>query len=481
MNVSKIACRSLLIAVSSAGVALACGDGGSSEDQGSTDTDAGTSADGTGEGGDFPPPTIEATTPIEGPYGMVVTLQGSLLAGDAQLPARLATLEQGAVTRCCIEQSDPAVVSWTDTQIDLRWPFPLTGVPIVQTAGGLVPGEEILPSWIPGAPIEPLISPDAPAFFHFTPAHDALVMLWLEGNRVHGRVITEASAVEHEALLGEGQLRSMSFVERADEVDIYLLLAAYGQNKAYRVQLGPEGSSVQEIVTHGGPLNDDLLTGGLDADFRVVWVRDQDDALVRYRETGPDTWELDRGPIAVPVPFASAHQASLHDSGDLLVTWAEGLTPMAAVLPAGADVFDAPEIAGGDAAMALARSRSRTNAEGVTLATWCDGTGVSWADPASCITRVRDASGAWSVPPAFEGSEASGTVVYALDDAGVIAGYCDDDGLHVTGDAGVEASEIAVWPCDPGDPAGLLARGEDGKLRALVRDSSGEEWFARER
>jgi hypothetical protein len=350
-------------------------------------------------------------------------------------------------------------------------------MPVIQTGGGLASAAEIVPWWTPGP--EVAIPADVVGYPHFAPGPQALVLLWLENKIVHRIVVTDAGSVENHALLGDGELLAVSFVDHADEVDIYVVASAYDQYTVYTAHISPSGSWLDKVA-ESGTVGDALIAGGVDGAGRVAWVRDLDGALVRYRELGAAQWEIDRGPIAVPNPSGTAHQASVDPSGTLRLTWAEGSTPMLATLPADVDVFEASEVAADAAPVELVRSRSQTNAAGITLATWC-GAGLSWVDPTRCVTRVRADDGTWSAPPTFEGAEPNSSVAYALDGPELLAAHCNDEGLHVTADLGSAPSEIAVWPCDPSDPTGFLARDGNGRINALVKDSSGESWFARQR
>ena len=86
--------------------------------------------------------------PLSGPYGTEVRVVGTNLGSGARSDV---TLTLGSdETRELNPDSTPESVSWTDTEIRFRFPFPLSGAVVVSTPEGTISAGEFEPDWVPG-------------------------------------------------------------------------------------------------------------------------------------------------------------------------------------------------------------------------------------------------------------------------------------------------------------------------------------------
>jgi hypothetical protein len=108
---------------------------------------AGTAGQGGGGAPPIPPgpPEIEGMTPAGGPFGELISIQGSWLGN----PSRGAQLRIGTTPSFTILSNDESYVeSWTENEIVFRYPFPADGAISLETAQGSAAVGSFTPSWL---------------------------------------------------------------------------------------------------------------------------------------------------------------------------------------------------------------------------------------------------------------------------------------------------------------------------------------------
>jgi hypothetical protein len=187
---------------------------------------------------DYPRPQIDSMRPTSGPYGTLVTIEGSGL-GNPGLPGfRLALGNQG--NALLTPDNGDMVVSWTDEAITFRFPFPSEGAVVLEGPQGDAVAGEFTPTWhiaqeLEQAPAATVIASISPQPGHLSLLFDTMPL----------------------TLLALGPDGSVEHAVTADDVEtssLRLYLNATAQVEAVGVSTG-----TAPVIVHLQNQDDDLV------------------------------------------------------------------------------------------------------------------------------------------------------------------------------------------------------------------------------
>jgi hypothetical protein len=391
------------------------------------------------------PPAVTALKPPSGPYGTEVRIDGTGL-GSAARPGVSLQLGAGELT----PSSKPEVLSWSETQIRFRYPFPYEGRILVKTPQGEVDVGEFVPTWVPGAPFKSLSGVTSTASLASAPG----VLAALLDTGPPSLVVFDGSSWTSTKVPGSNL--------RADSIRLYLdgdVLSAFGLSSATAPEiLGLDPAAGFAQTPSGVRLTSDYRVAG-GQDGASVWAR-TGDTWKRARPSG-GAWAVDKGPITDPNPSGAHHAAGTTSDGTLFIGWGEdnGTTfddrgsAFHQRLPADASVFDAKVKSGGDVDDAVSAVTLFDRGQGLLLR-YCgtdkDPFGVTGNDTL-CYTALLPAGTKMTVS-----EDASRR--YAFGPNGEAVAFCSESqGLRLapllgTGDADrakldALAADVVAWPC----------------------------------
>jgi hypothetical protein len=254
------------------------------------------------------PPAVSAMMPISGPYGTEITIEGTDLGSSTRPGVSLLLGVDGAGE--LVPSSKPEVISWNETAIRFRFPFPYEGKVVVKTPEGEAVAGEFSPTWAAGPALPS--SPDVLATASLSPAAGVLAAVINTGTP--SMVSFDGTEWTESTIAGNNV--------RADSIRLYLngtTLSAFALSTALApviIDLDPADAFAQTATT-------ETVT----ADYRVAGG--PDGATIWYR-TGNNwnrlrpiagVWTPDNGPIADPNPSGARHAAAATSSGALYVSW----------------------------------------------------------------------------------------------------------------------------------------------------------------
>lgn len=394
------------------------------------------------------PPAVTALMPLSGPYGTEVRIDGTWLGSAARpgVSLRLGADGAGELT----PSSRPEVLSWTETQIRFRFPFPYVGRILVKTPEGEVEAGEFVPTWLPGEPLKSLSGVISTASIASAPG----VLAALLDTGPPSLVVFDGTSWTSAKLVAKNL--------RADSVRLYLdgdVLSAFGLSTATAPEilaLDPADGFAQ--TPSGVKLTSDYRVAG-GPNGASVWAR-TGDTWKRARPNG-GVWAVDKGPIADPNPSGESHAAGTTSDGSLFVSWGEdtGTTfddrgsAFHQRLPADAAAFEGKVKSGGNVDDAVSSVTLSDRGSGLLLR-YCgtdkDPFGVTGNDTL-CYTALLPAGTKMTV------SE-DATRRYAFGPDGEAVAYCNENqGIRLaptlgTGDADrakldALAADVVAWPC----------------------------------
>lgn len=409
------------------------------------------------------PPQVSAMMPLSGPYGTEITIQGSHLGSAARDGV---SLQLGSDPSRSLEPGEqPEIVSWTESQIVFRFPFPLAGQVEITTPEGSAVAGEFEPTWIAGEPLEVPDAVSAVASIATAPGVIAAVIdtgppqyVAQDGEGWSAQAIA-ASDLRPETirLYREGDTLGGFALSTATSHEVIAL------DPADAFAATPTGLDTSAEYT---------LAGGREG--ASVWYRVAND-WTRARPTG-GAWALDGGPIADPNPSGSKHTAATTSDGSLYVGWAEdtgdalddlGAAFFRRLLPDGAS-FLGKTRAGVDMDDRISSYVMTPRGSGV-VARYCgtdmDPLGAT-SDDLLCYAGL--------VPSGVRSTvKESSSLRYAFDGIAPVAAYCHSTlGVRiveevVTGTSlsalDARGGEVVVWPCAP-----VVALEVDDEGQALI-------------
>jgi hypothetical protein len=411
------------------------------------------------------PPEISAMMPLSGPYGTEVRVQGENF-GSAAAEGALLTLGSGA-SRELDPGSAPEIVSWNDTEIVFRFPFPLSGAVVVTTSQGTADAGDFEPSWIPGASLEApegvaAVSSIAPAPGTISAVLDTGPPMFVEfdGEAWSSSEISDgALRAETVRLYLEGSTLSAFALSAATSHEIIAL------DPADAFAATPSGVDATSIYT---------ISGGHNG--ASVWFRETN-SWSRARPAA-GVWAVDKGPIADPNPSGSRHTQGTTDNGALFIGWAEStgdtLDDLGAVfirqLPPESTTFNAKARSGIDVDDSVS-SFTITPRGSAMVTRYCgtdkDPLGVT-DDDLLCYAGLTPVGVQSTV-------KESATLRYGFHGNDPIAAYCSQSqGTRLVTGVGNGTSvaaldalpgEIVAWPCAP---IVAIEADEDGELLVIL-------------
>jgi hypothetical protein len=258
------------------------------------------------------PPSVSAMMPLSGPYGTEIRILGSDLGSMARADVSilLGEAEAGELT-----PTKPEVVSWTESEIRFRFPFPYDGRVLVKTPQGEEVAGEFEPTWLPGPALESVMEVVSTAAL--APAAGVIATVLDTGPP--SLVTFDGSEWTRTPIAGNNL--------RADSIRLFIdgeTLSAFALSTAAApeiIALDP----ADELAQSGSDLEvttDYRVAGGPDG--AAVWYRTGNNWSRARPVAG--TWQLDPGSIADPQPNGAWHAAAATSSGGLHVAWgvAEG-------------------------------------------------------------------------------------------------------------------------------------------------------------
>lgn len=272
----------------------------------------GASNQGGSDDGDYPEPIIESMQPESGPYGTLVTITGSSL-GTEGMAGFMLTLGDGLVE--LTPQDQQFVVSWTDTEIVFRYPFPAEGVISLDSPGGTAAVGRFTPTWHVARELE--TAPAVTALASISPEPNVIMMLF-DTMPLTLLEVGPTGVVEHAVS-----------ADSVEPTSLRLYLNAMGRVEA--VGISDEADPViVHFANEGGDLVGTATTVKLTATEYVVAGGSEGAAVWMKRAAGwhrarPSAtgWKLDKGPIADPEPSAADRAAGATSDGSLFLAHSE--------------------------------------------------------------------------------------------------------------------------------------------------------------
>jgi len=399
-----------------------------------------------GDAGEVPvvppgPPEVSAMTPLSGPYGTEVRIVGTNLGSAARSGVTL-TLGEGE-TKELDPESTPEIVSWTESEIRFRFPFPLAGAVVVSTPEGTVTAGEFEPNWVPGPELPMPVDVSAIASIAHSPGSISAVV-----DTGPPAIVTFDTSGASSREIDDNTIRPETIRLYRDGSD----LAGFALSTAtdHEIVAIDPGDPVATSATGVPTSADHTLAGGREG--ASVWYREGND-WTRARPSG-GVWAVDVAmPIADPQPSGQRHTAATTSDGSLYVGWAEdtgdtiddvGTPYFRRLLPDGTS-FLAKTRAGVDVDDFVSSYAMRSRGSGV-IARYC-------GDQEPVCYAALLPSGIRSTMVESE------NVRYAFDGIEPLAAYCSPArGVRVLTevDAGTsiaaleaKAGEIIAWPCMP--------------------------------
>ncbi|HVJ14323.1 MAG TPA: hypothetical protein VM686_02740 [Polyangiaceae bacterium] len=414
------------------------------------------------------PPEVSAMTPLTGPYGTEVRVVGSHLGSAARSGV---TLTLGSdETRELEPESTPEIISWTESEIRFRFPFPLAGDVVVTTPQGSVTAGQFEPNWLPGEKLAAPAAVNAIASIAHAPGTISTVL-----DTGPPEVVTFDGQSAASIAIDDNTLRpeSIRLYRDGSELQAFALSTAT-DHEIMALDPASDFAATSSGVTTAA---ENTLAGGREG--ASVWYRVAND-WTRVRPSG-GVWAVDKGPIADPQPSGQKHTAATASDGSLYVGWAEDTgdtlddlgAPFFRRLVSDGTAFLAKTRAGidvDDRVSSYVLSPRGSGVVGRYCGTDMDPLGAS-SDDLLCYAAL--------VPSGVRSTvKESSNVRYAFDGIEPIAAYCSataglrivDEVITGTDVSALEAraGEIVTWPCaqivalevdDEGDPLVVVRYG----------------------
>jgi hypothetical protein len=268
---------------------------------------------GQGAGGAPPtppgPPAVETMTPELGPFGELISIQGSWLGN----PSRSAQLRIGTTPAFTILSSDDSYVeSWTENEIVFRYPFPADGAIALETAQGSAVVGSYTPTWLTlatasNAPTVSVISSISTAAQTVTLLFDTSPPVLLE--------LGPDGAVRHDVDLGGAVASSVRLYLGSSGIEG---VGVTSGDDPELIQLrNVEGGLVGEATGIVLDASETAIAGGPDG--ACAWLH-RTDGWYRARPLGAD-WSVDAGPLVDVQPTSPDRAVGAASDGSLYVAW----------------------------------------------------------------------------------------------------------------------------------------------------------------
>lgn len=415
--------------------------------------EVGTTHEGGAAGAELPPeppmaPVVTAMMPRSGAYGSEIRIEGEGLGSAARVGVKL---RLGADGLGELEPtSKPEIVSWSETEIRFRFPFPYEGRVVVETPQGEAEAGEFEPTWRAGAAFESVAKVESTAALANAPGVLSAIL-----DTGPPSLISFDGADWTSTPIAEKNLRG-------DSIRLYLAgqaLAAFGLSTATApeiVELDPANDFAQ--TASGVKVTADYRVAG-GAQGAVVWSRTANN-WSRSRPTG-GVWAVDKGPIADPNPSGAKHVAGTLSDGTLFVGWGEdtGTTfddrgaAFHRRLASDASAFEPKVKTGGDVDDAIS-AITMSDRGGGLIARYCgtdkDPLGAT-GNETLCYLALLPSGSKMAM-------NESASLRYAFSGTTSVAAYCSssqglrllpalDTGAITSAKLEAAAGDVVAWPC----------------------------------
>jgi hypothetical protein len=297
---------------SSGGGNAGSGAGSDGASQGGSGANAGEAGQGGSEPQPIPPgpPVIESITPIEGPFGTLITINGAFLGSPARAGAQLRIGVAPAFT--IFATGDAFVESWTEDAISFRYPFPAEGALAIETPQGIANVGDFTSTWrseitannAPAASVIASIS-GSPKGISLLFDSDPPVLLELgpEGTVTHQVTLNGAVASSVRLYLAGEVIEAIGVTEGDDPELVHFT--------------NVEGDLVGALTGIQLDATETAFAGGPDG--ACAWLH-RSDGWYRARPVAGD-WTLDAGPIADVQTASPDRTVGASSDGSLYVAW----------------------------------------------------------------------------------------------------------------------------------------------------------------
>lgn len=409
-----------------------------------------------------PPPVVTAMSPTSGPYGTTITITGTGFGAPETGSGSAVPVDTLAFTGMPAGVAlGPVIVSWSETEIVARAPFPAgPGTIAITSIGGETETPVFTPegAWTPGDSASLATVIDAQRFATTTS------VLGFDASN-HTELVTFGTAVAAFSLDGIPASTDPRSPTRAR-------LIAAGEVLATNTQ-----QQLIDFTVANGALaaTDTGITGTLlAADANGAWLQTFDGTKYQLAHAQRGTaWAIDRGPIQVPELLAAelAGDGTLvvaysHDDGSIFDNMANvgiaRLAPAATALSAA----EYPETMAWDDYIASARIRLAPDGARMIVDYSTQEYDQQVDVPRGAL--ARNATGAWSDAQGLAASNAplafTATALAALDDSAGELSLVPDIG------APASAQALPLWP------AGAAALVSDGTTLLPVVELGDRIW-----
>jgi hypothetical protein len=414
------------------------------------------------------PPEVSATTPTEAPWGTTLTIEGKGLGSASRTGIELSIGE----LQLSPGNDGGVIQRWTETEIELRVPFPYAGPIHIETPQGAADAGEFTPTWTTGPELD--IGPASVVVSSVSPGAGRIAILLEAGHLLE----VDEDAVVDRTIEADGADLSTAKLFVAESGDVEGIALTTGATPEL-IHLAREGENlVGKSTGITGPWESALLAGGSDGGF--AWLETTTGWSRIAQSVG--TWSVDKGPLSDPAPSDGLRAAAATSDGALHVTWNvetgnlvdDTEAPTLASVAADATTFSAELGAGSSVDDYLTVLELEPRGYGLRLHYCGSDVDPVLGTPAeeSCRTNVRTSDGE-STSSFVQEDELNR---YVLTSTFIGSARCTADGLVLSTDQ-EDPGEVAIWEC----PRVLAVEvDEAGYFLPIVSAESGI-WSARRR
>lgn len=392
------------------------------------------------------PPVITGMKPLTGPYGTEVRITGTDLGSAARSGVNLLIGADGELE---LDAERPEIVSWSETEIRFRFPFPYEGRVLLRTPQGEQVAGEFEPTWVAGPTIDSSAGVTSVASISEADGSIAAVL----DTAPPSLVTFDGSDWLETAISGKNL--------RRDSIRLYLdgaRLAAYALSTTTSpelIALDPQDDFAQ--TPSGVKVTTDYHAAGA-PEGAALWWRTGNNWFRARPSAG--VWATDKGPIGDPNTGGANHVAAAAADGSLFVGWSEdvgttfddlGAAYHRRLLP-DSMAWQAKQKTGSDMEDAISSFTMLERGSGV-VARYCgtneDPFGVT-GDDRLCYSALLPTGTKASV-------RETTTLRYGIGANVQAAVYCSDQGLRLLPDLGSGGTtyaaldaiggDVVAWPC----------------------------------
>jgi hypothetical protein len=250
-------------------------------------------------------------SPLSGPYGTTIRIQGEDLGQKSRDGVSITIGDEDGVV--LDPTSTPEIVSWSESEISLRFPFPLPKATItVSTPEGTAVAGEFSPTWVPGPGYE--IPEGTKSLASIASAPSSIAAVVDTGPPTY--VAFDGEALEtREVSASNLRLETLRLYRDADGLAAFALSTATSPEIMALDAQGDFASTPTSVEITG----ERVLAGGREG--ASVWFRDGNEWSRARPSAGG--WSIDKTGITDPMPSGAKHTAGTASDGSLYIAWAE--------------------------------------------------------------------------------------------------------------------------------------------------------------